>query len=178
MEEWRGEDRENNLASYRKGKRKVLYDPHHHRRHLLPHLPAVYKIALCWWLHPKQSSQVLISLYAGHWVRYKSVSRSGTILIEAIVQCFFFRFPSLGRRFFQRAREELGRAETSSTLLVLLLVPVRLWKIASKIYCFSNASKFCALIDDAFTGAEFLPQSRTPVRDGERRRTREKGENK
>lgn len=92
-------------------------------------------------------------------------------VIEVFVSVF--HLPSFSHRFFQRAhetkaREELGRAEASATLLAFLLVPVRLWKIASKIYCFYNASKFCALIDDAFTSSKFLPQSQTPVRDGEK----------
>lgn len=92
-------------------------------------------------------------------------------LIEVFVSVF--HLPSFSHRFFQRAhetkaREELGRAEASATLLAFLLVPVRLWKIASKICCFYNASKFCALIDDAFTSSKFLPQSQTPVRDGEK----------
>lgn len=52
--------------------------------------------------------------------------------------------------------------------LLFLLVPVRLWKRCSSIYCFYNASKFYALINDPFTGSKSLPQSQTPPRDGEK----------
>lgn len=48
---------------------------------------------------------------------------------------------------------------------------------SSNIYCFYNASKFFAVIDDAFTGSKSLSQSQTPLRDGERSGERER-ENK
>lgn len=39
---------------------------------------------------------------------------------------------------------------------------------SSNVYCFCNASKFCALIDDALTGSQALSQSQTPLRVVER----------
>lgn len=44
---------------------------------------------------------------------------------------------------------------------------------SSNIYCFYNASKFFALIDDAFTGSQSFPQSQTPLRDRARSEGRE-----
>lgn len=45
---------------------------------------------------------------------------------------------------------------------------------SSNIYCFYNASKFFALIDDAFTGSKSLSQSQTPLREVWRTRGRKK----
>lgn len=57
------------------------------------------------------------------------------------------------------SQEDLGRTEALSTLLVVLLVPLRLWKTAPTFIFFCNATKFFAVIDDAFTASKSLSQS-------------------
>lgn len=72
------EDCENNLATYRK--RKEMFD-------LLP--PLCVRLSYVDDFIPNSQLRLLISLYAGHWVRYKSVSRASPRLFNwSFRQCF------------------------------------------------------------------------------------------
>ena len=67
-----------------------------------------------------------------------------------------------------KSREDLGRAESAVHSFSIFIGPCASVESSSNTYCFCNASKFLALIDGAFTGSQSLPQSQTPLRDGEK----------
>ena len=146
-------DREQFRESYRK-------------RNLWP--PAVHEIVLCWWLHPKESSQVLSSFLAGSWIKHPNlfflqIVHTPVLAIFVQVYVAYCKQATSGLKppsFTHSSQREKGRGNkvkdlgrAQSTLLVLLLVPVRLWKITPTFY---YASKFSVLIDDAFTRSKFL----------------------